>query len=425
MMKRIITAAVMLVLLAVFSGCGSSAQVTPPPEPKISDHDTIECAVFLDGSMSMQGFVNFPVVTEYVDAINNIEQALTLGWKNENISWYRFGDRVQRIDERDRLVFARTGFYGDLLTQLDRIVNATNTEQLNVIVSDFLQTDQDFQKLVTALKADCLSNGKGAALIGVKSRFKGYVYDIGLNNEQFYYASGDDKNQFRPFYMLVLGDQRAVERFCRHYEQALADNIDRRIICWTDDLGAGRLEAEPVDYKKLTGIKTYAAVDDILTMNADIPQYELRERGGSVYLLYRLPEGQVWSQKLQTRYQCAQWHEQQREFKKMMPELIAGTETETRGNGISVRLDLQPEVLTSGGIYRLGLFVQPENDSYRQMQAMKLEGWNMEDSFEVDSKGVFQVDTTLDIKKFVRGLSDVAYVNLHPHYQEAYVYCRY
>ena len=153
-----------------------------------------------------------------------------------------------------------------------------------------------------------------------------------------------------------------------------------------------------MDYKKLTGIKTYAAVDDILTMNAAIPQYELRERAGSVYLLYSLPDGQVWSQKLQTRYQCEQWHEQQLGFKKMMPELITGTETETRGNGISVRLDLQPEVLTSGGIYRLGLFVQPENDSYRQMQAMELEGWNMEDSFEVDSKGVFQVDTTLDIK---------------------------
>ncbi len=49
----------------------------------------------------------------------------------------------------------------------------------------------------------------------------------------------------------------------------------------------------------------------------------------------------------------------------------------------------------------------------------------MEDSFEVDSKGIFAIDTMLDIKKFIRNLSDVAYVNLHPHYQEAYVYCRY
>ena len=186
MMKSMITVAAMLVVLMALLGCGSSVQVAPPPERTVSDNNNIECAVFFDGSMSMQGFVNFPVATEYVDAINNIEQTLTVGWKNENITYYRFGDKVQKIDARERLSFARTDFYGDLLTQLDKIVLATNTRNLNIIVSDFLQTDQDFQKLVTAIKADYLRNGRGAALIGVKSRFKGYVYDVGLNKEQFY-----------------------------------------------------------------------------------------------------------------------------------------------------------------------------------------------------------------------------------------------
>lgn len=425
MMKRMITAAAMLVVLMALLGCGSSVQVAPPPERTVSDNNNIECAVFFDGSMSMQGFVNFPVATEYVDAINNIEQTLTLGWKNENITYYRFGDRIQKIDARDRLMFARSGFYSDLLTQLDEIVHATNNRNLNIIVSDFLQTDQDFQKLVTAIKADYLCNGRGAALIGVKSRFKGYVYDVGLNKEQFYYSSGEEQKNFRPFYLLVLGEQRSVEKFCSYYKQGLANAIDYKLICWIDDLGAGKLETAAVDYKQLAGIKTYAAVDDILAMGAEVPQYELQERQGSVYLLYRLPQSQLLGQELEVKCHYELWNNEDHKFRRTFSELVASSEAEVRSEGVSLRLDLQPGVLQSGGVYRVGLLLQPDSDIYKKLQLSKLDDWKMEDSFEVGGKGSFAIDTMLDIKKFIRNLSDVAYVNLHPHYQEVYVYCRY
>lgn len=425
MKKRIMAVVTLLFFLAAVLGCYGSVQVASPPEQTVGSNSMIDCAVFLDDSMSMQGFVNFPVPSEYVDAVNNVEQTLTMGWKNESTAYYRFGNSVQRIEGGDRLRFVKTDFYSGLLTQLDRIVRTTNTKKLNVIVSDFLQTDQDFQKLVTVVKTDYLSRGQGAALIGVKSRFKGYVYDVGLNNEQFYYSSGEDKKQFRPVYLLVLGEQYAVQRFCSYYEQALPDGIDSIVICWTADLGGGRLAAEPVNYKGLAGIKTYAAVDDILPPGAQIPQYELRDRTGSVYLLYDLLERPALGQTLQVECKSEVWDEAQGYFRPNMEELVVGTVAETRGGGISVRLDLQPVVLRNGGIYRLCLLIYPDSDTYRQLQTVKLDGWKMEDSFEINSSGVFEIDTTLELKKFVRNLSNVAYNTLHPHYRAAYVYCRY
>lgn len=425
MMKRIIVVAAMLLLLAALFGCGNSARVAAPPEQNVSVAETIDGVVFLDGSMSMQGFVNFPAATEYVDAIKNIEQALTLGWKNENLAYYRFGDRLQHIDDEDRLRFAGYGFYGDLQTRLDVMVNDSDKEKLNFIVSDFLQTDQDFQKLVTAVKKNYFANGKGAALIGVKGRFKGAVYDIGLAKEQFYYYSGDDKGRFRPFYILVLGEQREVERFCRYYDQALAKDIDRKVICLTDDLGGGKLEAEAVDYSKLDSIKTYAAVDDILAAGSAVPQYTLKSRPGSVYLRYDLTQGSPMVDDVQIKTALELWQEQQQGFKKMMAVTAAKAEADVRSDGFAVRIDFRPEVLPESGVYRFGLFLKPDMDSYKTMQAGLLDDWTMEDSFEISSGGVFQIDTTLELKKFIRNLSEVAYVSLHPHYKERYVYFRY
>lgn len=120
------------------------------------------------------------------------------------------------------------------------------------------------------------------------------MYDIGLAKEQFYYYSGDDKGRFRPFYILVLGEQREVERFCRYYDQALAKDIERKVICLTDDLGGGKLEAEAVDSVSLMALRLMRAVDDILAAGSAVPQYTLKSRPGSVYLRYDLTQGSRW-----------------------------------------------------------------------------------------------------------------------------------
>ena len=216
-----------------------------------------------------------------------------------------------------------------------------------------------------------------------------------------------------------------MEKFCSYYKQGLANAIDYKLICWIDDLGAGKLETAAVDYKQLAGIKTYAAVDDILAMGAEVPQYELQERQGSVYLLYRLPQSQLLGQELEVKCHYELWNNEDHKFRRTFSELVASSEAEVRSEGVSLRLDLQPGVLQSGGVYRVGLLLQPDSDIYKKLQLSKLDDWKMEDSFEVGSKGSFAIDTMLDIKKFIRNLSDVAYVNLHPHYQEVYVYCRY
>lgn len=413
-------------LSAVLFGCASSTKITALPEqPPVGDSDTVVGAVYLDGSMSMQGFVNFPTSTEYVDAIKNIEQALTLGWKNEKIAYYRFGDRLARINDDDRLSFAGHQFYGDLLTKLDVMVEEADSQSLSFIVSDFLQSDQDFQKLVTAVKKKYFTADKGAALIGIKGRFKGAVYDIGVNKEKFYYYSGEDKNRFRPFYILVLGDQREVERFCKYYDQSLPKEFDRRIICMTDDLGNGNLVAEAVDYSKPADIKTYAAVDDILPSAVVAPQYQLKSRPGSIYLQYTLPQNGLAASDVQIKSSMDEWQEADKSFKKIMAVTAVKATAEHNNSGFTIRLDLRPEALPHSGIYRYGLLLRPENKEYRELQAAILKDWKMEDSFKTTDGGVFNIDTTLELKKFVRNLADVAYVSLRPHYEESYVYFRY
>ena len=57
------------------------------------------------------------------------------------------------------------------------------------------------------------------AVIGVKNSFNGEIFDVGLNASKFQYNSYDYPYKFRPFYMLLLGQESAVKSFMQKFKE--------------------------------------------------------------------------------------------------------------------------------------------------------------------------------------------------------------
>ena len=222
--------------------------VPDPPEP-LPDlppvSDRLVARIYFDATLSMQGFV-VPGSTHYTRICPYLESVIVSGWRDEKVSFFRFGERVEPIDRSTYLQAGYESFYEeeDIFgkTYIEKVIQneaqlvsndigtsstpedtteieandtsqeadeTDNTEgQLAVIVTDLFQDDSDITQLIGHLKEKYIREGHDVGLFGLRSQFDGTVYDIGSGEESSLRYRGP-----RPFYLLVLGKHADIAHY--------------------------------------------------------------------------------------------------------------------------------------------------------------------------------------------------------------------
>lgn len=195
-------------------GCSSPKRYMPPQHTV----DTIEelskqliTDVYLDCTLSMQGFVTPGITTEYARVLDRLEGSITTGWENVSLNYYRFGTYIKRISGGEQKKAVTPSFYNDAdifsKTSIEKVVDTADTSHLIIIVTDLFQNDADVSTLVSKIKNKFLKRNFSIGLVAVKSDFHGTVFDVGINRDRFPYTGK------RPFYLIVFGKHRDIEHF--------------------------------------------------------------------------------------------------------------------------------------------------------------------------------------------------------------------
>lgn len=213
--------AICLVLLIL--GCGSKApeiawvytdaDVTGE-DRHIDEAGTIDIDIYLDATLSMVGYVNEKSST-YKRFLDDLEIAAAGGWRTANVQFFKFGTKIKAID-RDGFKAAKTSsFYQERgifeRTNIDSVINRTNNQRVSIVLTDLFQDDGDINSIVLQIKDQCFAKGIQTAILAVPSEFNGTVYDAKVAPYR-YKTDVSEKNTYRPFYALMFGEVRNLQR---------------------------------------------------------------------------------------------------------------------------------------------------------------------------------------------------------------------
>ena len=299
-MKRVVLIICFLITTIVLYGCGRDVgKVDKPPTAPIRHSDSIEVDMYLDGTYSMAGYVDFSSTTIYCESIKNIERTVTSTWKKDSVRYFKFGDGINNIDRNSFLSSNDVGFYQETDTSIQKVVDNIDGKRMSIIVTDLFQTNQDIDSLVKSLKSKCFSDERMAmALIGIKSQFNGTIYDVGKNLMSFTYKTTSETASYRPFYIIVLGKENDVSSFARNLGKYYDENTFK-VVLFSKNLGlnhnllAGERSAENNKEK----IAHMAKITTLLGSESNVLQYRLKlgEKKSSVNCLLEIKQviGQV------------------------------------------------------------------------------------------------------------------------------------
>ncbi len=198
-----------------------STCLPPNNRPSAIDQksDRVTTLIQIDGTPSMQGFTKNFTNSRYAQTLDLLDRASTTTWKTSQVQYFRFGTVKQQIDRQTYLQAKLPEFYtGDnpvfRVSQIENAIAPAAKDRISIIVTDLYQKDSDTNLLLKKLKEDYLQKGYAVGILAIRSEFDGIIYDVGIKNTQFPYSTQGKKiEQFRPFYVLVLGSYGNISNY--------------------------------------------------------------------------------------------------------------------------------------------------------------------------------------------------------------------
>lgn len=175
--------------------------------------DSLRVDVYVDGTVSMSGFLSGGM-SHYVDFLDDLESTVQNSIRRADVHYFKFGRTVRELD-RGGFRAARTpAFYAEAgiseVTQIDSVIQCPGGAHVTVAVTDLFQDEGDVQAVVSRIKERCFARGSAVGVLAVPSQFDGMVYDARV--PAYRYASGAERESYRPFYALLFGSAQHVER---------------------------------------------------------------------------------------------------------------------------------------------------------------------------------------------------------------------
>lgn len=176
-----------------------------------SPQNNISIDVYFDATTSMGGFAvgNETVFSQFID---QLDASAFSAWKSVDIKYYKFGEIIKNID-RSNLLSAKNNqsFYKEKgifeRTYIDSVVKRTDVKRLSIVITDLFQDEGDVNIMVEKIKNQCFNKHIMVSIIGLKSKFNGYVFDT-PNNPRGYKLKTDE----RPFYAMIFGNPTSIEK---------------------------------------------------------------------------------------------------------------------------------------------------------------------------------------------------------------------
>ncbi len=153
----------------------------------------------------MQGFAR-PEATNFSRLLDGIESTVQSAAKSSDIRFFKYGRSVAPL-ERAAFVAARNNpaLWNDKdfrsETNFAQAVDSTNPGRVSIFITDLFYSNADANKVVAAIQDKCFKNGVEMGLLGLSSKFDGYVADV----QPPVKVVGD-----RPLYLLVFGSKANI-----------------------------------------------------------------------------------------------------------------------------------------------------------------------------------------------------------------------
>lgn len=445
--------------ISVF-GCSNKRVVVegPPTHNNTVKTDNIDVDMYIDGTFSMAGYVNYPVTTIYVDALKEVERTVASTWKKDNIQFIKFGDGYHKLNREQFLQIDKTIFYEQLDTSLQKVVENVDEKKLNIIVTDLFQTNQDIESLMLAIKRKCFANNDGAlAVLGLKSQFNGRIYDIGKNLAAYDYASNDDVDSYRPFYFLIMGRDVDVRTFVNAYSKKFEDRSYFKVAMYSKHIGENcKLQQDVINSgKREKGDKSKPmAKITSLVNDDDVLQYRLnldaKESKANVLMIANNVVGDCPNNYLVRIEHLEKWiSDGNQEGSNGSIDKLKGKKDAVRGTyvfkeqnvkdfisgkildiglrkgTVNMFLDLRLnpiEIKNREGVYRTKLAVIPSREEYLKVMDV-FSDWNFTDAKLAEADGLKEVGCkTLNISNFTEMISALNYEMNEPGFYNLYVY---
>ena len=225
--------AIAMILAAAGSGATAGEECLPPQislvapgsaTPALPDGRRGNAVVYLDDSMSMQGFAQPKAGQEavFADTILGLRQALEQ--VSEKATFNRFGADITPLPTNDLAAPIRPSFYVCLPksknkadrdgceTRIDKVLAAvasSDKDTLSLLITDLYLSNKEmlgseYGTMRNSLERVLLA-GKSIGILGVLAPFDGKIYDIPGRPASFGLPYRGD----RPFFLLIIGNDDA------------------------------------------------------------------------------------------------------------------------------------------------------------------------------------------------------------------------
>lgn len=457
---------VLLVMCLLISGCGSHRQAqnegsNSTTVANFAPSPSLEADVYIDGTMSMAGYVNYAGGTIFSDSVKGIERSIQETWKDEKVNFIKFGDNFTPLSRDGLLQANQVDFYNEKDTSLQNVVAQSDDKKLNVVITDLFQTNQDIDSLMNALKDKCFAQNHALAVIGVKSQFQGKVYDVGKSQSSFEYATNGDPASYRPFYLMVYGNENDVRAFSesfvknlpkdvQHKETLLSANLAANVSLSNDSASKG--EKRDKNVAQLAEISNIAAEDGAVQYRlkldekaskanialagdkviGDLPQsfavkIDKAEKSVSENGEQKTHSGiRAWIDKI--------FHRNKNNGPTAFHEIKAdnfvtgeGDEVNVDGEKVNAGFSIKvnpASIQKEAGTYHVQLSLMPDKSMYLDSNGKTFADWNFEDNQAgADVAALVQLgNKTLNISTFIRQLSSLNYELNKPGFHNLSIY---
>ncbi len=201
---------------------------SPEPLP-----DKFYMDVYWDTTISMQGFTRLSAGNVYRQ-LPDILSDFGNSFKDSEVHFYRFGEKIVPVDDREHLQFRNPDVYSDLITSFGNVIDEANPSHLSVVVTDLFESNADWSNVTQKCREKFFSQHLSIAIIGIKNSFNGEIFDVGINAANFSYDSGNDPVRFRPCYLFLMGAESQVRAFLEKWKKVDASSNEIQYVVFSE-----------------------------------------------------------------------------------------------------------------------------------------------------------------------------------------------